>query len=142
MPAPAPDCWPPDLPVVQVRIARPTDQIEAVERFYRDGLGLVEIDRFDGHDGYSGVMFGLPGTPYHLEFTSHTDGSPGAAPSRENLLVLYFGTSGEAAAVAHRLAALGHDQVRAENPYWEGSRAITVEDPDGWRVVLVPAPVY
>lgn len=134
--------WPADLPVRQVRVARPTDRLEQVVRFYRDGLGLAEIDRFDDHDGFSGVMLGLPGSEYHLEFTTHVDGSPGAAPSGENLLVLYFGSPSEAAAVAERLAGLGHDPVRPENPYWEKVGAVTVEDPDGWRVVLAPSPVY
>ncbi len=40
--------------------------------------------------------------------------------------------------VAARLAGLGHGPVSAENPYWTGIGAVTVEDPDGWRVVLVP----
>jgi catechol 2,3-dioxygenase-like lactoylglutathione lyase family enzyme len=124
----------------QFRIARPTDRLEAVERFYRDGLDLVEIDRFADHAGYSGVMFGLPDTDHHLEFITHVDGSPGAAPSHENLLVLYYGSAASAAAVADRLAALGHEPVEAENPYWERSGAITIADPDGWRVVLAPAP--
>ena len=26
-----------------------------------------------------------------------------------------------------------------ENPFWESVGALTFEDPDGWRVVLVPA---
>ena len=137
----ATDRWLPQLPVQQLRIARPTDQIEAVERFYRDGLGLIEIDRFDDHDGYSGVMFGLPGANYHLEFTTHADGSPGAAPSRENLIVLYFGSSAEAAAVAKRLAALGHDPVMAENPYWEQSGGDHRRGSRRVAVVLVPTPV-
>jgi len=136
------DRWPAELPVRQLRFARPTDRLDAVVRFYREGLGLTEIDRFGGHAGYSGVMLGLPGTTCHLEFTTHEQGSPGAAPSRENLLVLYFGSGAEVEAVAARLAALGHHPVRAENPYWEKAGAITVEDPDGWRVVLAPAPVY
>jgi catechol 2,3-dioxygenase-like lactoylglutathione lyase family enzyme len=38
-----------------VRIARPTDQLDDVVRFYREGLGLPEIDRFAGHAGYRGV---------------------------------------------------------------------------------------
>ena len=126
----------------QFRIARPTDRLEAVERFYRDGLGLVEIDRFADHDGYSGVMFGLPGTSHHLEFTTHIDGSPGPAPTHENLLVLYFSSAAEATAAADRLAALGHRPVMPENPYWGRSGRITIEDPDGWRVVLAPEPVY
>ena len=141
-PSHAADDWPRQLPVQQLRIARPTDQLEGLVRFYCDGLGLAEIDRFADHDGYSGVMLGLPGAGYHLEFTTHADGSPGAAPSRENLLVLYFGSAAEAGAVAARLAAIGHDPVTAENPYWAENGAITVEDPDGWRVVLVPTPVY
>lgn len=141
-PSSNPDRWPRRLPVEQLRIARPTDRLGEVERFYRVGVGLVEIDRFDDHGGYSGVMLGLPGASYHLEFTTHVDGSPGAAPSRENLLVLYFGSVADAQEVADRLVGLGHDPVAAENPYWEESGAITFEDPDGWRVVLVPAPVY
>lgn len=140
MPRPpgAEDPWPRHLPVRQVRVARPTDQLEAVRSFYCDGLGLVEIDRFIDHDGYSGIMVGLPGTTYHLEFTTHIDGSPGPAPSPENLLVLYFGSAAEAEAVADRLAALGHHAVPADNPYWNAIGSITVEDPDGWRIVLAP----
>ena len=53
------DQWPQGLPVVQVRVARPTDRLEAVVRFYRDGLGLQEIGSFTGHAGYAGVMLGL-----------------------------------------------------------------------------------
>jgi hypothetical protein len=30
---------------------------------------------------------------------------------------------------------LGHKEVEPENPYWRG-RALTYEDPDGWRVVV------
>ena len=32
--------WPAALPVVGVRVARPTDRLEAVVAFYRDGLGF------------------------------------------------------------------------------------------------------
>ena len=74
--------WPTILPVRNVRIARPTDQLDDVARFYREGLGLPELDRFAGHAGYRGVLFGLPGTQYHLEFTQHDHGSPGPAPER------------------------------------------------------------
>lgn len=132
--------WPPALPVMHVRIARPTDQLDEVVRFYRDGLGLPEIGRFDGHAGYRGVLVGLPGTRYHLEFTQHDDGSPGPAPSRDNLLVLYLGEPAQAEQVAARLTALGHPRVAAENPYWTRNGAITVEDPDHWRIVLMPRP--
>ena len=32
--------------------------------------------------------------------------------------------------------------LQAENPYWAAAGAMTFEDPDGWRVVLVPKPVF
>ena len=133
--------WPATLPVLQVRVARPTGQLDEVVRFYRDGLGLPELDRFTGHAGYRGVLLGLPGTQYHLEFTQHDRGSPGPAPSRDNLLVLYFGELSQVEQVASRLAAAGHLPVAAENPYWTEHGAVTVEDPDHWRIVLLPQPL-
>ena len=40
--------WPAEVPVAQVRIARPTDRLHEVVAFYRDGLGLTIIDSFRG----------------------------------------------------------------------------------------------
>jgi catechol 2,3-dioxygenase-like lactoylglutathione lyase family enzyme len=122
----------------QLRVARPTDRLEAVLAFYRDGLGLEELGSFTGHDGYDGVMLGLPEGGHHLEFTRHVDGSPCPAPSRDNLLVFYVPDPEARTEVAERLTRLGHAPVAAENPYWEKIEALTFEDPDGWRVVLAP----
>ncbi|MEU9842409.1 VOC family protein [Actinomadura sp. NPDC048032] len=134
--------WPDGLGVVQVRVARPTDRLDEVVTFYRDHLGLPELSRFTGHAGYDGVMLGLPGTDYHLEFTSHADGSPCPAPTGDNLLVLYFAGEAQMRDVVERLVAAGHEPVPAENPYWVENGALTFADPDGWRVVLVPKPVF
>jgi hypothetical protein len=54
--------------------------------------------------------------------------------------VLYFDDLAQAEQAAARLAAAGHLPVEAENPYWTENGAVTVEDPDGWRVVLMPRP--
>jgi catechol 2,3-dioxygenase-like lactoylglutathione lyase family enzyme len=124
------------FPAVQVRFARPTDRLEEVTRFYRDGLGLEVIGSFGGHTGYDGVMLGLPGKPYHLEFTRHEAGSPCPAPSADNLLVLYIPEREAIETIVERLTALGHLPVAPENPYWL-DRGLTFEDPDGWRVVLM-----
>jgi hypothetical protein len=134
--------WPTSLPAVQVRVARPTDQLDAVSHFYGDALGLPELFRFDDHAGYRGVMFGLPGAEYHLEFTSHIDGSPCPAPTRDNLLVLYFETVQAQQRVVDRMAEFGFGAVEPENPYWSENGGITMEDPDAWRVVLMPSPVF
>lgn len=130
--------WPAGFDVQQVRIARPTDKLEEVVAFYRDGLGLSELFRFEGHAGYDGVMLGLPGRDYHLEFTRHVDGSPCPAPTQDNLLVFYVPDENAIAAMAERLAKLGYPAVPPENPYWQEHRAVTIEDPDGWRIVLMP----
>lgn len=75
------------VPVTQVRIARPTDRLAEVVRFYRDALGLKQIASFEGHAGYDGVMLAWPGRRDHLEFTHYTSGSLRSAPTKDNLLV-------------------------------------------------------
>lgn len=130
-----PENWPAGLPVTQVRIARPTDKLEALVRFYTEGIGLRRLGGFEGHAGYDGVFLGLPGFGVHLEFTRHVAGSPCPAPTRDNLLVLYVPEVAARDAIVARLSSLGHPPVEPENPYWV-QQGVTVEDPDGWRVVL------
>ncbi len=100
--------------------------------FYRDALGLPEIGCFEDHDGYDGVFLAVPGAEAHLEFTSGGD-QPAPVPHPETLLVLYLGSAG---AVGEALERLAISPVRPANPYWE-ENGVTVEDPDGFRVVLV-----
>lgn len=128
--------WPAGMPVAEVRVARPTDRLGEVVRFYCDGLGLKQIGSFEGHAGYSGVMLGLPGRDYHLEFTHHEAGSPCPAPTKDNLLVFYIPDLDAIGRLVARLASLGHSPVEPENPYWK-DKGVTFEDPDGWRVVLM-----
>lgn len=128
--------WPVDMPVVQVRFARPTDKLDEVVKFYSEGLGLKTVGSFQDHDGYSGYMLGLPGRELHLEFTQHEDGSPCPAPSRDNLLVLYMPDREAIRRVVNRLRQGGYDPVDPENLYW-AEKGVTFEDPDGWRVVLM-----
>lgn len=121
---------------IRFRIARPTDKFEEVIAFYEEGLGLKRIGEFNDHDGYDGVMFGLPDEEYHLEFTRHIDGSPCPAPTKDNLLIFYIKEYNEIEKVSKRLHAMGYDEVEPENPYWK-EKGITIEDPDGWRIVLM-----
>jgi catechol 2,3-dioxygenase-like lactoylglutathione lyase family enzyme len=125
----------------QVRIARPTNQLDSVIRFYRDGLGLAEIGSFEDHDGYSGIMLGMPDARYHLEFTNHNDGSPCLAPTKDNLIVFYYDGAEKRDAVAKRLFEMGYTEGEPENPYWK-INGITIEDPDGLRVVLMQIPGF
>ena len=130
-----PNKWPLDIGVSQVRIARPTDKLEEVIKFYNEFLGLEIIASFKNHNGYDGVMFGLPSKDYHLEFTSHKNGSPCPAPTKDNLLVFYIPKKSEIAKICKKLNENGIYEVSPENPYWENN-SVTFEDPDGWRIVF------
>lgn len=118
---------------MQLRVARHTERLAELVAFYRDGLGLREIGGFRGHDGYDGVFLEVPGTGAHLELTA--GGGHGASqPHPESLLVLYLGDEEAVQAVVRRLGAA---PVAPANPYW-AAHGLTFEDPDGFRVVLVP----
>lgn len=124
-----------DLSKTPLRIARPTDDLPAVVRFYRDGLGFEVLYEFNDHDGFDGVMLGRAGAAYHLEFT-HKAGHPvGRAPTEDNLLVFYLPDEVEWKASLDRLERAGYKPVEAFNPYWD-RKGKTFEDPDGYRVVL------
>jgi catechol 2,3-dioxygenase-like lactoylglutathione lyase family enzyme len=120
---------------VTLRIARPTDRLDEVVRFYRDGLGFEIIAAFDNHDGFDGRMFGHPQAPWHLEFTSHPDHPAGRAPTQDNLLVFYLPDRAEWDAAVQRMRGNGYSPVSSFNPYWD-RQGVTFEDPDGYRVVL------
>jgi len=124
-----------DLARPHLRVARPTDDLAAVVRFYRDGLGLEVLSEFHDHDGFDGVMLGRPGSAYHLEFTRRKGHSAGRAPTGDNLLVFYLPDNAEWRATVARLERAGYHPVESVNPYWD-RRGRTFEDPDGYRVVL------
>ena len=77
-------------PETTLRVARPTDRLDEVLRFYTDGLGLIRLGAFEDHDGFDGVMLGVPGSSYHLEFTRKRGHVAGRAPTEDNLLVFYL----------------------------------------------------
>jgi catechol 2,3-dioxygenase-like lactoylglutathione lyase family enzyme len=126
---------PVDLAKVHLRVARPSDDLEAVVKFYRDGLGFDVLYEAQGHDGFDVVMLGRKGTAYHLEFTHKAGHQVGRAPTQDNLLVFYLPDVEEWQRAVARLEGLGHKPVKAFNPYWD-RKGKTFEDPDGYRVVL------
>ena len=120
------------------RIARPTDNLAAIVRFYRDGVGLQVIDSFDNHQGFDGVMLGLLGLSYHLEFTNHQGHTAGQAPSQDNLLVFCLPEAAAWQAAIDRMLGQGYESVASYNPYWD-IQGRTFADPDGYRVVFQQA---
>jgi len=118
-----------------LRIARATDKLPEIIRFYRDGLGLSMIGSFEDHDGFDGVMLGHPGLHYHLEFTSQREHLAGVAPNPESLLVFYLPDKTEWQQLVDRMIGQGFRPEKSYNPYWD-LNGRTFEDADGYRVVL------
>lgn len=119
----------------KLRVARPTDRLEEVVHFYRDGLGFEVIAAFDDHEGFDGRMLGHPGAMWHLEFTHQRGHRVGSAPTQDNLLVFYLPDRTAWEAAIERMLSNGFSPVPSFNPYWD-RRGATFEDPDGYRVVL------
>jgi|GEM_PF-1920041 len=95
---------------VQFRIARPTSQLHKIKTFYCEVLGFPLIGHFEGHDGYDGLMVGIPNEKYHLEFTQHAKQSDLPKPTRENLLVFYFEDDTSYLAANQRLQVSGYQR--------------------------------
>jgi len=121
-----------------IRIARPTNDLTEIVRFYRDGLGFEVIGSFADHDGFDGVMLGHAGLGYHLEFTHQRNHQVGRAVSKDNLLIFFLPHSEEWQRAVDRMIASGYEPVSSYNPYWDISGK-TFEDTDGYRVVLQQA---
>ena len=118
-----------------LRVARPSDNLDALLAFYRDGLGFALLGSFHDHAGFDGMMLGHPAWPYHLEFTRYHGHPVGRAPTQDHLLVFYLPDPDEWNAAVERMRARGFEPVPYFNPYWD-VHGKTFEDPDGYRVVL------
>ena len=118
-----------------LRVARPTDQLEAIATMYIKGLGFECLSQFKNHEGFDGVILGLRSHAYHLEFTQCLGEIAGKAPTKDNLLVFYVPDRAEWTQLCRNMEEAGFDCVTSFNPYWDISGK-TFEDVDGYRVVL------
>jgi catechol 2,3-dioxygenase-like lactoylglutathione lyase family enzyme len=123
-------------PASHLRIARPSYDLRASERFWVDGLGLNVLFRADdtAEGGHALLMVGWPGAAWHLELVGDPDDATPARPTEEDLLVLYVDGPVDDD-VVRRLVQAGGTRVAARNPY-SGRWGVTIADPDGYRLVL------
>ena len=121
-------------PAHHVRLARPSLDLDAAQRFYADGLGLRVLHR-SSHDEFAALlMLGLPGAAWHLELTQAHHVHVPPTPTGEDLLVIYLNGPVPPELIG-RLEAHGGTRVPALNPYWD-CWGVTIRDPDGYRLVL------
>jgi catechol 2,3-dioxygenase-like lactoylglutathione lyase family enzyme len=119
-------------PATTIRLARPTRDLAAAERFYVTGLGLEVLFRAaaEAPGEHDLIMLGWPAATWHLELVA---AAVPPAPTPEDLLVLYLAQPIDESLV-ERLQEAGGRRV-AQGPYWD-RWGVTVEDPDGYRLVL------
>jgi catechol 2,3-dioxygenase-like lactoylglutathione lyase family enzyme len=120
-----------------IRIARPSHDLQAAERFWTSGLDLKVLYRHaaDGVPGqHSLLMVGWPDAAWHLELVHDPAAPVDPRPTPEDLLVIYLGEPVPGSLV-ERLERHGGRRVPAHNPYWD-TWGVTLQDPDGYLLVL------
>lgn len=127
-----------DIHEAHLRIARPTADPARIRHFYVDGLGMTVLYEGTAQVGqrhWELLMCGFENSSWHLELTRSDPHAIVPSPTADDLLVFYLGDPAELARVSAALAEHGGTVVRSDNPYWDDG-GITIEDPDGYRVVL------
>ena len=123
-------------PNAHLRIARPSRDLAAAERFFVGGLGFDVLQR--GRGTSTGernlLMVGLLGAAWHIELIHDTARTVEPVLTPDDLLVLYLDAPADSSLVA-RIERAGGKRVPAHNPYWD-QIGVTFKDPDGYRVVL------
>jgi catechol 2,3-dioxygenase-like lactoylglutathione lyase family enzyme len=122
-------------PTAAVRIARPSRDLAAAERFYAQGLGLDVLFRAtaEAPGEHDLIMLGWPRASWHLELVGGANLAAAPSPTDEDLLVLYLAGPVDEALIA-RLEEAGGRRV-TQSAYWD-RWGVTVADPDGYRLVL------
>jgi len=118
-----------------LRVARSTDNLQAIAAMYQKGLDLDILSHFEDHDGFDGIMLGNTEMQYHFEFTHHCGHEAGKAPTEDNLLVFYIPDQEPWETQCRKMEKAGFKEVPSYNPYWDRSGR-TFEDLDGYRIVL------
>lgn len=124
--------------ILAMRVARPTRDLKAARRFYEQLVGLAVLSEFADHDGYDGVIFGVPNGAAQLEIVN----APHALepqPTIEDALVLYL-TARAKHTTSQRLRTARTPEITPDspnlNPFWPRSEATAFMDPDGYALIL------
>lgn len=117
-----------------LRVARHTDNLELLVKFYTEVIGLDIIGEFKNHEGYDGVFLGKENLDWHLEFTT-SDEKATHQPDLDDLLVFYPQTRATYDRLLERIAANNIPHTQAKNPYWN-QNGILILDPDNYGIII------
>lgn len=116
------------------RYARHTTDLNQIEKFYTEIVGLEKIGGFENHNNYDGLFLGLKNSNWHLEFTTSSD-IPTSKFDQDDILVFYLNSEIELAKIKQTVIQKNIDLEVPKNPYWV-ENGIMISDPDGFKVVF------
>ncbi|MFT4660644.1 MAG: catechol 2,3-dioxygenase-like lactoylglutathione lyase family enzyme [Patiriisocius sp.] len=116
------------------RVARHTNNLNAIKDFYQKILGFELLGQFTNHSGYDGVFLGLKELGWHLEFTQSKDV---AHPSfdEDDILVFYPENILTFNAVIENIETYAVSKLEPKNPYWK-TKGMLIKDPDGYNIIV------
>lgn len=102
---------------------------------YVNALGFVEIGSFEDHEGFDGVMLGLPGENWHLEYTFCKGHPVQPTPTAEDILIFYIPVESEWRQLCDAMRLAGFSECEPLNPYWSKNGCMFMDN-DGYQVVI------
>jgi catechol 2,3-dioxygenase-like lactoylglutathione lyase family enzyme len=113
-----------------VQVACPPGGEDEARRFWRDGLGMAEVEKPDELKPRGGVWFRLPGAEVHVGVEEPF------SPARKAHPALLLDDVAELDATADRLARLGFELDRSQRHTFPGHVRLHAFDGHGNRVEL------
>lgn len=116
------------------RHARHTNDLDKIEAFYTEVVGLEKLGDFKNHDNYNGLFLGYKNLDWHLEFTSSNE-QPNSKFGDDDILVFYVNAEIELSKLKELLKQRKIQVEKPKNPYW-AKNGVMVSDPDNHKVVF------
>lgn len=116
------------------RYARHTINLNKIEEFYTEIIGLEKLGGFENHDNYDGLFLGYKNSDWHLEFTT-SDEKPINQFDEDDILVFYVNSEIELSKIKEQLQQKKIICKKPKNPYWS-QNGVMVSDPDNYRIVF------
>lgn len=124
--------------IAAMRTTRPTADIGKARHFYEHSVGLPVLWSFVDHDGFDGIILGVPDERAQLELV-RAPHEVIPTPTHEDALVLYCDLAARTQ-IIDRLRMANSPEVPNDdprlNPYWPRNGATTFVDPDGYRLII------
>lgn len=116
------------------RYARHTTDLNKIERFYTEIVGLEKLGGFENHNNYDGLFLGHNNSNWHLEFTVSTE-QPKSKFDEDDILVFYLNAEIEITRIKNRLIEKNIILEIPKNPYWR-ENGIMISDPDNFKIIF------